>query len=400
LGFKRLYYNPFYVTYRGKGSKEYTEDFEERKYWILLAWQLIKSLYIVGSMGCKKLTYQNFSILETVHRKNATAFKKNRIYGDHLGNIRLSYQDKNNDGTITASTEIVEENNYYPFGLKHKGYNATINGRHHKYMFGGKEQQDELGLNWYDITARNYDPALGRWMNLDPLAEKMRRHSPYNFAFDNPIFFIDPDGMAPDGGPGDELIKKAKEKGNEIINGFMNFVATITGVKKDIESIGGSEVKTTTDKKFGNDKTDAAFDLSNKIKENSGDVAVGMAFEAADQIGKKSEKVQNIATITTIGSLGTTSEYTVPIALGAGVINVGTKVVKGTILQFAANDNKSAKKEYIGAAKGAILIYLGKKLENVLDAKGIITNNKDKAIIGAFYDSATKPLTSDKEQKD
>ena len=122
-------------------------------------------------------------------------------YKDHLGNIRLTYADSDGDGQISASAEIIEENNYYPFGLKHKGYNdivsANVNSVASRFKFGGKEFNDELGLDWYDVSARNYDPALGRWMNLDPLAEDMRRHSPYNYAFDNPVYYIDPDGMMP-----------------------------------------------------------------------------------------------------------------------------------------------------------------------------------------------------------
>lgn len=121
-------------------------------------------------------------------------------YKDHLGNIRLSYVD--NGGTL----EIVEESNYYPFGLTHKGYNSLPisplgNSVAQKWKFGGKEYDDSFNeaLATYYFGARNYDPALGRWMNLDPLAEQMRRHSPYNYAFDNPVFFIDPDGMAPYG---------------------------------------------------------------------------------------------------------------------------------------------------------------------------------------------------------
>lgn len=116
-------------------------------------------------------------------------------YKDHLGNVRLSFIDNN------GTTEIVEENNYYPFGLKHKGYNEAVsplgNSVANKWKFGGKEYQDELDLAWYDVSARNYDPALGRWMNIDPLADQMRRHSPYNYAFDNPVYWMDYDGMSP-----------------------------------------------------------------------------------------------------------------------------------------------------------------------------------------------------------
>jgi RHS repeat-associated protein len=115
-------------------------------------------------------------------------------YTDHLGNVRLSYTKD----TTTGSLKILEENNYYPFGLKHNSYNVDNFQPEYKYKFNGKELQDELGLNMYDYGARLYDLALGRWMNIDPLAEKSRRWSPYNYCVNNPIRFTDPDGMLPD----------------------------------------------------------------------------------------------------------------------------------------------------------------------------------------------------------
>jgi hypothetical protein len=61
-------------------------------------------------------------------------------YTDHLGNVRLSYAK---DAT-TGSLKILEENNYYPFGLKHNGYNPISPIPENRRLFNGKELQEEL----------------------------------------------------------------------------------------------------------------------------------------------------------------------------------------------------------------------------------------------------------------
>ena len=155
----------------------------------------------VGSVETLQLFSHPEGYIEPIITSGSTAYQYAFNYTDHLGNIRLTYADSNLDGSIESKSEIISEKHYYPFGLQQKGYNdavtSNVNSVAERFMFGGKEYGQELGLDWYDISARNYDPALGRWMNIDPLSEKFHSWSLYNYVYNNPNMFIDPTGMGP-----------------------------------------------------------------------------------------------------------------------------------------------------------------------------------------------------------
>ncbi|WP_347923123.1 DUF6443 domain-containing protein [Pontimicrobium sp. SW4] len=113
-------------------------------------------------------------------------------YKDHLGNIRLSY--KNTGTTSSPTLQIQEENNYYPFGLKHKGYNNNPISENKYHTYNGKELEEALGLNWLEYGARNYDAAIGRFFNIDRYSESFMPISTYQYAANNPVSYIDYNG--------------------------------------------------------------------------------------------------------------------------------------------------------------------------------------------------------------
>ena len=198
---------------------------------------------------------------------------------DHQGNNRV---------VVDSSGKVEETNHYYPFG----GAFAST-GNVQPYKYNGKELDAKKGLNWYDYGARMYDAALGRWHRVDPLAEKYYGITPYNYCFDNPIKYIDPDGFQPrparpvrrgyrNGGRPNPYAFYPGEVRPQSYRETTNFSYRGTGLRRQVpleeqrylqvtNTPGGNEVQMSSGNKWGQslsgalDLTDRYIDFRNRL---------------------------------------------------------------------------------------------------------------------------------------
>jgi RHS repeat-associated protein len=258
----------------------------------------------LGGFQYKNNVLQFFPTAEGYVEPNGSSFKYVFNYLDHLGNVRLSYSDSSQNGIIENS-EIIQESNYYPGGLVQKGYNNTITSTNpgQKLLFNGKELQDELDLDWYDFGARMLDRQLNIWRTIDPKAEQMRRWSPYNYCFNNPMRFTDPDGM----GPTDWFV-------NKITGAVVHVEGQSKLTQATADKIGAGAAKNYdrlgADNMFGNNQA------ANNVRELGASVVENPEGFMKDQGYVKADKVEmKETTYSSKGAFGEeniSNEFTIP----------------------------------------------------------------------------------------
>jgi RHS repeat-associated protein len=226
---------------------------------------------------------------------------------DHQGNNRV---------VINSSGTVAETNHYYPFGSLFASTSVQ------PYKYNGKELDTKKGLNWYDYGARHYDATLGRWLAVDPLAEKYYSTSTYGYCLNNPMKYVDPNG--------------------KVVSPYFDYDGNFLGV--DEEGFAG-QIKITTSIQFASMRSTGNFNTNAYL--NLQDLA--LSAEAMSKIYTKvlDEQGYDIGllegnAVSVVGDLGDTFNNPSP---NVRYASTRGSLGKGTFTISVNNSEKSVREE-------------------------------------------------------
>jgi RHS repeat-associated protein len=152
---------------------------------------LVKTTDYVDGFVYEDSALKYFGMAEGRVRDTGSGLKNEYMITDQKGNVRVSFEEQ------SGAAVVRQENSYYPFGLTMPG--STVPSADNKNLYnGGSEWQNDFAdlPDLQQTFYRNYDPALGRFIAVDPMAEASDSYGTYHYAMDNPVMFNDPLGDA------------------------------------------------------------------------------------------------------------------------------------------------------------------------------------------------------------
>ncbi|KIO43328.1 hypothetical protein BA92_12755 [Sanguibacteroides justesenii] len=241
---------------------------------------------------------------------------------DHLGSVR---------SVVDQTGTVKERNDYYPFGTRYSQSGGNVDPAN-RLKYNGKEDQTTGNLGFLDYGARMYDAELGRWFCVDPMSESYYSLSSYNYCANNPILFIDPNGMWLGDPPA--FIKGWNGRINEFNNDFFEWLNSRSGkpslLLNDLSDFSAGILNFLTD----------ISGISNFVTgQNKTAEALGSAIQTISKIPSMSGEELGSFTASSVLFLG---EFAVNRKLPLGKSNSIRKASKlpTQIHHFATNKNK------------------------------------------------------------
>ena len=297
---------------------------------------------------------------------------------DHLGNTRVTFNE---------TGDTIQDDAYYPFGMQMNGLcYETGEDYKNKYLYNGKELQDDFGLDWYDYGARFFDAQLGRFHTLDPLSEKYSFQSPFVYGANNPILLIDKNGEGPE-----DIITKlviTAVKVRTWIGGMVEYTkqtTTKSGTYKSMNVVEANQKGLSSQKAFSDVKQlidpgvkaiDGRIGVGGEIKDEIGNTMVAGNIEIGTDGGKigiefagNSAELsvdENGNTSGNVSLLGVTIAGDNPKDENNESISTPTKLVYGKLLfnKKEAKGNYNDSKESIESIKQSYSLFNSNKDED------------------------------------